>query len=161
MRVDILMAADIAAMHPEASVQAAIGQMRSHGCGFLPVVDGNGRVVGVLTDRDVALALGADDVRPSERAVADVMTVDPHTRRTDESVQQVLCRMRDAQVRRLPVVDYEGGLVGAISIDDLVPVAQNVRAGADRVSFEQVLEAVKALSERSSQGTRPAAQRSS
>ena len=147
---DTLMAADVATVRPQASVQAAIGRMSSHGCGFLPVVDGGSRVVGVVTDRDVALALGADDVRPSERTVADVMTVDPHTCRVDESVQQVLCRMRDAQVRRLPVVDHDGVLAGAISIDDLVPVAQNVRAGTDRVSFEQVLEAVKALSERAS-----------
>ena len=155
MRVDKLMAAEVAMVRPEATVRTAIGRMSSHGCGFLPVVDGGSRVVGVVTDRDAALALGTDDARPSERTVADVMTVDPHTCRADETVQQVLCRMRDAQVRRLPVVDHDGVLVGAISIDDLVPVAQNVRAGTDRVSFEQVLEAVKALSERASQQTRP------
>ena len=155
MRVDTLMAAEVAVVRPQASVQAAIAQMRSHGCGFLPVVDGGSRVAGVVTDRDAALALGADDVRPSERTVADVMTADPHTCRADESVQQVLGRMRDARVRRLPVVDHDGVLVGAISIDDLVPVAQNVRAGTDRVSFEQVMEAVKARAERSSKGTRP------
>ncbi len=148
MRVDRLMAADPAAVHSEANVRTAIGQMRSHACGFLPVVDGGGRVVGILTDRDVALSLGADDIRPSDRVVADVMTPDPCTCRADETAQQALSRMRDARVRRLPVVSDEGNLVGAISIDDLVLVAQNVRAGTDRVSFEQVLEAVKALSER-------------
>ncbi len=154
MRVDKLMAADLAVVHPETDVGAAIGEMRLHGCGFLPVVDGNRRVVGVVTDRDVALALGADDARPSERSVADVMTTDPHTCRVDETAQQVLRRMRDARVRRLPVVNDAGGLVGAVSVDDLVLVAQNVRAGTDRVSFEQVMEAVEALSERSSRGSR-------
>ena len=150
MRIDKLMAADVAAVRPETDVKAAIGEMRLHDCGFLPVVDGAARVVGVLTDRDVALALGADDARPSERSVADVMTASPHTCRVDETAQQALRRMRDAGVRRLPVVDDAGGLAGAISIDDLVPVAQNVRAGADRVSFEQVMEAVEALARRSS-----------
>jgi len=155
MRVETLMAADPAAVRPEADVRAAIGEMRAHRCGFLPVVDGSRRVVGVLTDRDVALALGADDVRPSARAVAEVMTAGPRVCRVDETAQQVLRRMRDARVRRLPVVDGADRLVGAVSIDDLVLVAQNVRAGADRVSFEQVMEAVEALSRRSSRGNPP------
>ena len=67
--------------------------------------------------------------------------------------------MRDAEVRRLPVVNETNQLAGAISIDDLVLVAQNVRAGADRVSFEQVMEAIEALAERSSKRTRIGARR--
>ena len=149
MRVDTLMAASPAAVSPETDVSAAIEEMRAYECGFLPVVDRDRCVVGVVTDRDVALALGSDDVRPSERSVADVMTRETVTCRADETAQQALGRMRDRRVRRLPVVDETGRLVGAISIDDLVPVAQNVRAGVDRVSFEQVMEAVKAISSRS------------
>ena len=90
MRVDALMSTDIATVRPETDLRVAIGQMRSHDCGFLPVVEGNGRVVGVLTDRDVALALGTDDVRPSERSVADGKTRDPHTCRVNESAHQAL-----------------------------------------------------------------------
>lgn len=150
MRVDRLMAADPARARRETNVRSAIAEMRSHECGFLPVVDGDGRVVGVLTDRDVALALGADDVRPSERSVGDVMTTEPHTCRVDDTAQRALRTMRDAQVKRLPVVDEAGRLVGAISLDDIVLVAQNVRAGTDRVSFEQVMEAVESVSRRSS-----------
>ncbi|MCY4633357.1 MAG: CBS domain-containing protein [Acidobacteria bacterium] len=143
------MSTDLATVRPDTDLRVAIGELRSHDCGFLPVVEGGGRVVGVLTDRDVALALGTD-VRPSELVVSDVMTRDPHACRVDESAHQALGRMRDARVRRLPVVNDAGHLAGAISIDDLVLVAQNVRAGADRVSFEQVMEAVEALAERSS-----------
>ncbi len=154
MRIDALMSTDLATVRPETDLRVAIGEMRSHDCGFLPVVEGNGGVVGVLTDRDVALALGTDDVRPSERSVADVMTREPHTCRVDESAHEALLRMRGCRVRRLPVVDEMGHLAGAISIDDLVLVAQNVRAGADRVSFEQVMEAVEALAEHSSKRTR-------
>lgn len=159
MRVDALMSIDPATVRPDTDLRVAVGEMRAHDCGFLPVVEGGGRVVGVLTDRDVALALGADDVRPSERSVADVMTSAPHTCRVDESAHQALSRMRGARVRRLPVVNETGHLVGAISIDDLVLVAQNVRAGTDRVSFEQVMEAVDALAERSSKRTRLGARR--
>ncbi len=154
MRVDALMSTDLATVRADTDLRVAIGEMRSHDCGFLPVVEGGGRVVGVITDRDVALALGTDDVRPSERLVGDVMTRDPHACRVDESAHQALRRMHDARVRRLPVLNDAGHLAGAISIDDLVLVAQNVRAGADRVSFEQVMEAVEALAERSSKRTR-------
>lgn len=159
MRVDALMSADLATVRPDTNLRVAISEMQSHDCGFLPVVDGDRRVVGVLTDRDVALALGTDDVRPSELLVADVMTRDPHTCRVGESAHQALRRMRGARVRRLPVVNETGHLAGAISIDDLVLVAQNVRAGVDRVSFEQVMEAVEALAERSSKRTRLGAHR--
>ncbi len=150
MRVDALMATEVAAVYPETDVRTALGEMRSRECGFLPVLDEGGGVVGVVTDRDIVLALGADDARPSERCVADIMTRDPHTCRIDETVAQALHRMGACRVRRLPVVTATGRLAGAISIDDLVGVAQNVRAGADRVSFEQVMEAITALAARSS-----------
>ena len=142
------MATEVAVVYPETDVRTAVGEMRSRDCGFLPVLDEGGRVVGVLTDRDVAL--GAGDARPSERFVADIMTRAPYTCRIDETVAQVLHRMRERLVRRLPVVTAAGLLVGAISIDDLLGVARNVRAGTDRVSFEQVMEAITALAARSS-----------
>jgi len=157
MRIDALMSTDLASVRPETNLRVAIGEMRSHDCGFLPVVEATGRVVGVLTDRDVALALGTDDARPSERSVADVMTREVHTCRVDESAHQALLRMRGGRVRRLPVVNETGDLAGAISIDDLVLLAQNVRAGPDRVSFEQAMEAVVFLAARSSKRTRPGA----
>lgn len=144
------MATEVAVVHPESDVRTAIGEMRSHECGFLPVVDGRGEVVGVLTDRDVALALGADDARPSERFVAEVMTRNPHTCRGDETIAEALRRMRSFEVGRLPVLDAAGRLAGAISVDDLVGAAQYVRAGTDRVSVEQVMDAVTALAARSS-----------
>ena len=73
---------------------------------------------------------GRDSTRPPGPATDRYS--DPHTWRVDESSHQALRRMRDAPVRRLPVVSGMGGhLVGAISTDDLVLLAQNVRAGAD------------------------------
>ena len=76
---------------------------------------------------------GRDSTRPPGPATDRYS--DPHTWRVDESSHQALRRMRDAPVRRLPVVNGMGGhLVGAISTDDLVLLAQNVRAGADVAS---------------------------
>lgn len=154
MKVEGLMATEVAVVHPDTDVRSAVGEMHLRECGFLPVLDGTGGVVGVLTDRDVALALGSDDARPSERLVADVMTGGARTCRADETVAQVLLRMREFRVRRLPVVNAAGRLVGAISIDDLVGVAQNVRAGTDRVSLEQVMQTITALAAQSTGGPR-------
>ena len=145
MKVERVMSTDPAAVSPETTVGAALRQMRARQCGFLPVVDDRGGVVGVMTDRDIALALGARDARPTELSAADVMTPEPRTCRVDETAAQALRTMRDARVRRLPVLAGTR-LVGALSIDDLVPIAQNVRAGADRVSFEQVMETLVPLS---------------
>lgn len=154
MKVERLMATEVAVVHPDTDVRSAVGEMHSRECGFLPVLDRTGGVAGVLTDRDVALALGADDARPSERLVADVMTRGARTCRADETVAQVLLRMREFRVKQLPVVNAAGRLVGAISIDDLVGVAQNVRAGTDRVSFEQVMQTITALAAQSTGGPR-------
>ena len=74
MKVDSQMAADPAAVRPGTDLRTAIAEIRRYGCGFPPVVDADRRIVGGLTDREAALALGADDVRPSEHAVADAMT---------------------------------------------------------------------------------------
>jgi CBS domain-containing protein len=151
MRVDKLMASVPATCDPDSDLGTAIQLMRDRRCGVLPVVDGDRRVVGIVTDRDIALALGAADLRPSQLSVSSVMTAEPRMCRVDETAHGALCRMRAARVRRLPVVDERDRLVGVVSIDDIVPVAQNVRAGVDRVSFEQVMDAIQELSEQSTQ----------
>lgn len=135
------MAVDPAAVNPETDLRTATAKMCKYGCAFLPVFDAVWRVVGVLTDRGAAIAVAADDVRPSKRLVAEVMTAKPHTCGGDESIQDALRQMAEVRVRRLPVVNDAGRLVGAIFIGDLVPLAQNVRAGRDRVTFEPVMEA--------------------
>ena len=102
-----------------------------------------------MTDRDVALALGAADVRPSHLSVDAVMTRTPTTCRVDETVPRALDRMRANRIRRLPVIDDKDRLVGLVSIDDIVLAAQNARAGIGRVSFEQAMDALEAICVRS------------
>jgi CBS domain-containing protein len=62
-----------------------------------------------------------------------------------ETVQTALQRMARAHVRRLPVVDAAGTLVGVLSLGDVIPVAQGVRAGVDRLSYEQIMEALNGI----------------
>jgi CBS domain-containing protein len=125
MMVRELMRSSPRSIRPAASLADAGRVMEEARCGALPVV-GDGeeeRVVGMLTDRDLCLAVALRDRRPSEIAVREVISGDVHTCRPDEDVRDALATMGDHRVRRLPVVDAVGRLVGLLSFDDLAASA--------------------------------------
>jgi CBS domain-containing protein len=94
-------------------------RMRDTGCGSLIVLGAHGRIVGIATDRDIALALGRDP--DAGRLTLDrVMSTPVHTCRPGDDVRLALERMTSARVRRLPVVAEDGDVKGLISIDDIV-----------------------------------------
>jgi len=93
-------------------------RMRTTGCGSLVVLGPHGRIVGFVTDRDLALALG-DARNPDHLAVEAVMSRDVHSCRRDDDLALALDRMATFRVRRLPVID-DGDVKGVISIDDIV-----------------------------------------
>jgi CBS domain-containing protein len=119
---------------------AAAQLMRARHVGFLIVVApasaGKQKVVGVLTDRDIVVAVIAREVAAQELKVGDVMTRDPLLAEESQPVESVLCLMREVGVRRVPVVDREGHLVGVLSLDDvleamaeqLVNIAASIRS---------------------------------
>jgi len=94
--------------------------MRDEDCGIVPVTEGNGqaRVVGVVTDRDIALHLGDVDKKPSEVEVRDVMSTHLVSCATGDEDSQISRLMQKAQVRRVLVVE-DGKLEGVISTADL------------------------------------------
>lgn len=97
--------------------------MKKHHVGDLVVVDNSGgatRPVGVLTDRDLVVEVMAEEVPPNEVTAADVMSLDIQTVREEEGVWETLEKMRDQGIRRMPVVDQDGSLVGLITLDDLL-----------------------------------------
>ena len=94
-------------------------RMRTTGCGSLIVLGSRGRIVGIVTDRDLALALSdARDVR--DLTVDKVMSHPVHSCRPDDELSLALDRMTSFRVRRLPVVATDGDVKGLISIDDIV-----------------------------------------
>lgn len=99
--------------------------MRKYHVGDLVVVEKrNGtdtnRPVGILTDRDLVVEVLAQEVPPDEVSAADVMSLDLATVEEDQGVWETLERMRDLGVRRMPVVDHNGALVGLVTLDDLL-----------------------------------------
>jgi CBS domain-containing protein len=91
-------------------------------CGILPVVE-NELLTGVVTDRDLFIALGTRNRRASELTVGDVVQTPAVTCGPDDDVHSALIAMKDHSVRRLPVVASDGVLVGMLSIDDILRAA--------------------------------------
>ena len=119
MRVRDIMTQPPESCHLETTLAIASRRMRETGCGTLAVLDVSGRLAGILTDRDLALAIGDTRREASRVAVDKAMTHHVHTCRPDDDLHAALERMAAAKVRRLPVVE-DGDLKGLLSIDDII-----------------------------------------
>jgi CBS domain-containing protein len=119
MLVKSLMTRDVKTCRPTSSAGEAAQTMREAGCGCLPVVDGRGRLVGIVTDRDVC-RLVATRRDPWDVPVEDVMAVDVVSCRPVDHVDVVLVAMKEHGIRRVPVVDSSRHVKGIVSIDDVI-----------------------------------------
>jgi CBS domain-containing protein len=123
------------------SVVDAARLMRTHHVGDLVVVEGR-HPVGIVTDRDIVVEVVAAGVNPEALAVADIMGPEVATVRESEGLFEALRYMRDKGVRRMPVVDREDGLVGILTLDDLLSLlAEEMTELAKLVSHERQREA--------------------
>jgi CBS domain-containing protein len=125
--------------HPEHTAVEAAELMQREDVGLVPVVDGqNSKLIGVLTDRDIVIKVVAAGRDPRGTAVSEVMTPDPVACLAQESIEFVMELMSSRQVRRIPIVDKDGSIVGIVSQADL----------ATRLSSaEETGQVVQAISE--------------
>ena len=127
------------------SVVDAAQLMRKHHVGDLVVVDEKGgrkHPVGIVTDRDIVVEVVAAGVTPDALKVGDIMGPEVATVRESEGLFEALRFMRDKGVRRMPVVDRDGGLVGILTLDDLLTLlAEEMTELAKLVSHERQREA--------------------
>ena len=110
---------------PECTAQEAAGRMRQWSMGVLPVVEDmeERKIVGIVTDRDLCLGVVAAGKVPAHVTVGECMTPNAICCTTGEPVERALQGMRDHHVRRLPVVDSAGRVVGIISLTDMIRYA--------------------------------------
>ena len=146
MLVKSMMTSEVKSCAADTSLAAAARIMSNRDCGIVPVVDAQQKLLGVITDRDVCLAVATRFRSPEELPVRDVMTNKVYTCSPDDDARTALKLMKNHAVRRLPVVTADGRLRGLISIDDLVLRADSHK-GAD-VSSEDVLDAFKSIGAR-------------
>lgn len=115
--------------------------MHDHRCGFVPVVDDRGFVVGVVTDRDVCIAVGDQNRAMARIPVEDVMSRPVFSCFEDENLKVTLGTMARRHVRRLPVLDKHGRLQGILSIDDIIQAPS--KRGSP--SAEEIMAALKGI----------------
>ncbi len=129
MNVENLMTKSVRTCRPEDSLSHAAQIMWEADCGAVPVVsnDEEGRLVGMITDRDVCMAAYTQGRTLGQIQVRDVMAKDLHCCRPSDTVAEAETVMSSAQVRRLPVVDESGHVVGFLSLADLAREAAHER----------------------------------
>ncbi len=138
MQIRDVMTANPATLSPDDSIQSAARLMRDEDTGAVPVVE-NGRVVGMVTDRDIVVRAVADGGQVSS-PVRDILTTNLVSVTSDSSTGDAAELMAEHQIRRLPVVD-NGALVGIVSIGDIA-----VKEGKDKRSgdtLQSISEGVK------------------
>ena len=141
MKVREIMTEPLLTCTPETSLAVAARQMGEANYGTLPVVDAHGQLVGIITDRDICLAVARTNRNALNVAVHEVMTPTVFSALVDDDVHAALTMMKDARVRRLPVRDQSGRLRGMLSIEDLV-VRGLERDGIDKGEIVAALRAI-------------------
>jgi len=127
MRIQQLMTRAVWTCQPSDGLDAAVRIMRDHSCGCVVVVDEADRPLGVVTDRDACLC-ALRTLRPLQMIrVAEAMSGQPAMCRPEDPIARAEEMMSQRQVRRLPIVDDRGCLVGILSIDDLAREAARLR----------------------------------
>ena len=119
MRVEKIMNTPVFTCAPESSLEAVARQMEKDDCGVLPVVDEKGKLVGIITDRDLVLRVLAEGRDPSTTRIEAVMTREVVCCDPENRVADAVVAMTERKVRRIPVVASDGRLVGVVTLGKL------------------------------------------
>jgi len=145
MKVSELMTKSPAYCTTDTNLGAAAEIMWKRNCGFLPVLSPELSLVGVVTDRDMCIAMATRNQLPGQVTVQQVSSAVTHSCRPDDDLQAALKTMADKGVRRLPVIDAAGKLEGVLSVDDIILRADSQIPGS--LAPEQVLNTLRKLYE--------------
>jgi CBS domain-containing protein len=141
MKVEQIMTPSPATCGITDNLAQVVERMWDANCGIVPVVDDIGRVLAVITDRDICVAAATRGLAPGEIRTEEMQRKPVVSCRPDDDVKDALRLMAEHRVRRLPVTSYEGILHGIISLDDVA-----IAAGArNTVSAADVLSTMKAI----------------
>ena len=146
MKVKDIMTSGAKSCMPETSLAEAASLMWGNDCGALPVLGGEGKVVGMITDRDICFGAATKNLAPSEVSVGEVITGQVFACSPDDDIGVALMTMRRERVRRLPVLAEDGTLEGVVSMYDVVLRAEQPSDGlAPELSYGDVVETYKAI----------------
>jgi CBS domain-containing protein len=139
MTIEPIMSRHVHYCRPDHTLDYAASSMWDHDCGCLPVCvdDGEPRVIGMLTDRDICMAALFQGRPLRELKVADAMSRDIRVSKVDDRPEDVELLMRESKVRRVPVTDEAGGLVGIVSLADLARAAHGRATSASQEAVSE------------------------
>ena len=147
MKVHDVMTEHVQCCSPSTDLAAAAVMMFAGDCGALPVVLEH-KVMGILTDRDIAIALGTRGKRASEIPVGEVMSTTIYACAPDDDMHTALKTLRREKVHRLPVIDRRGELQGILSMNDVVLHAEHAHGKkAPDLTYDDVVSTLKAMCE--------------
>ena len=126
MKIKDIMTPEVRVGTLNTTAAEAAALMLDGDCGVLPVVD-DGKLAGVVTDRDLFIALATRNVRASDLTLGQVAQHPVRTCEPDDDVQSALDLMRQYRIRRLPVTGFGGMVVGIVSLNDIMIVAGSTK----------------------------------
>lgn len=133
----------------ETNLGEAAELMWKGNCGFLPMTGPDGKVCGVITDRDVCIALGTRNRLAGEITAGEVSSGKLFACSPEDEIHVALLTMREGKVRRLPVLDSQGKAVGVLSIDDVLLHAEPSGSGKiAQLSTDEVVRSCRVINQR-------------
>jgi CBS domain-containing protein len=148
MKVEDVMTSDVKSCRPDINLAAVGAMMWEYDIGALPVVDDSGKAVGMITDRDIAIAVATKGRPASEIPASDVISGKVYSCQPNDDVHTALKTMRHEKVRRLPVVNDSGMLQGILCVNDIVLRAEEAEGKREpELSYEDAMSTFKAICE--------------
>jgi CBS domain-containing protein len=149
MRVKEIMMCTPYTCRKETNLGEAAELMWKGSCGFLPIVGADGKVCGVITDRDICMALATRNKLAGDVTVGEVSQGRLYACSPEDEIHVALLTMRDGKVRRLPVIDSDGKAVGVLSMDDVLLHAEPSGSGkVVELSTDEVVRCYRAINQR-------------
>jgi CBS domain-containing protein len=146
MKVKEIMSQSAVCCTPKTNVGVAVELMWVRSCGMLPVVGPDQKLVGIVTDRDICIAMGTRNRLPGELSVGEIATQDVFTCEPDDEIHQALQTMASKHVRRLPVLNSKGIPQGILSMDDIITHGDLHKwEGCCELSSEEIIRGLKQL----------------
>jgi CBS domain-containing protein len=141
MKVQDVMTSEVGFCRAEDNLARAANIMWEKDCGAIPIVDAENRIAGMISDRDICIAVATRDCRASEIGVAEFCRENIVACEPDDKLKDVLKKMAKNQIKRLPVISQNRELVGIISVTDIL-----LSSDDDKKSRKAVFSALMEIS---------------
>lgn len=147
MYVRDLMTRAVATCRPETDAESAALMMWNSDCGAVPVVDDGGKALGLITDRDICMAVALQRKAASEICVRDFMNDELYCCQPEHDIKKAMKTMASKKIKRLPITNDAGQVEGILSIDDIVACAERGARGISmpELSFDDTMATLKAV----------------